>query len=168
MCSFSWTLERGLDLRRIWKIQALSEELRQQRIKMLGPRSETLSDLNWSCWPNEEPGTTRDEVEAEAQREPIPDMPQRERKPHPGRKRLPETLRRDEEVIPCLEQKCKECGAETTVIGYDESEQLDVEPAHYFVRVTKRERRACPCCRQSPVTMPPHGFSKRDWRVAAL
>ena len=29
------------------------------------------------------------------------------------------------------------------MIGYDESEQLDFEPAHYFVRVTKREKRAC-------------------------
>ena len=38
--------------------------------------------------------------------------------------------------------------------GYDESEQLDVEPARYFVRVTKREKRACRCCQQSTVTMP--------------
>jgi hypothetical protein len=28
---------------------------------------------------------------------------------------------------------------ETTVIGCEQSEQLDVEPAQYFVRVTKRE-----------------------------
>ena len=32
------------------------------------------------------------------------------------------------------------------MIGYDESEQLDVEPARYFVRVTKREKRACRRC----------------------
>ncbi|MBZ5728276.1 MAG: IS66 family transposase zinc-finger binding domain-containing protein, partial [Acidobacteriia bacterium] len=31
----------------------------------------------------------------------------------------------------------------TTVIGYETSEQLDVEPAKYFVVVTKREKRAC-------------------------
>jgi transposase len=41
------------------------------------------------------------------------------------------------------------------VIGYDESEQLDVEPARYFVRVIKREKRACRCCRTGTVTMPP-------------
>jgi transposase len=41
------------------------------------------------------------------------------------------------------------------VIGYDESEQLDVEPARYFVRVTKREKRACRCCQAGTVTMPP-------------
>jgi transposase len=41
------------------------------------------------------------------------------------------------------------------VIGYDESEQLDVEPAHYFVRVIKREKRACRGCQAGTVTMPP-------------
>jgi transposase len=137
------------------KIQSLIEELRQQRIKMLGPRSETLSDLQLELLADEEPGATRDEVEAEAQREPIPNTARRERKPHPGRQRLPENLPRIEEVIPCPRQQCKECGAETTVIGYDESEQLDVEPARYFVRVTRREKRACQCCRQGTVAMPP-------------
>ena len=47
------------------------------------------------------------------------------------------------------------CGSETSVIGYDESEQLDVEPARYFVRVTKREKRACRGCQQGTVTMAP-------------
>jgi hypothetical protein len=27
--------------------------------------------------------------------------------------------------------------------GYETAEQLDVEPAKYFVRVTEREKRAC-------------------------
>ena len=39
------------------------------------------------------------------------------------------------------------------MIGYDESEQLDMEPAHYFVRVTRREKRACKRC--STVTAAP-------------
>ena len=38
---------------------------------------------------------------------------------------------------------CGGCGRETTAIGYEESEQLDVQPAKYFVVVTKREKRAC-------------------------
>ncbi len=38
---------------------------------------------------------------------------------------------------------CKGCGKETVVIGYEESSQLDVEPAKYFVLVSKREKRAC-------------------------
>ena len=32
------------------------------------------------------------------------------------------------------------------VIGYEESSQLDVEPAKYLVLVTKREKRACRSC----------------------
>jgi len=148
------TLERELAWAHL-KIQALIAELRQQRIKFLGPRSETLSDLQLELLADEEPGATRDEVEAEAQREPIANVAARERKQHPGRRRLPENLRRVEEVIPCRERNCKHCGTETRVIGYDESEQLDMEPAQYFVRVTKREKRACPSCRQSAVTMPP-------------
>ena len=136
------------------KIQALTEKLRQQRVKMLGPRSETLSDLQLQLLVEEEPGTSRDEVEAEAQRPAITNVPPRQRKPHPGRQRLAENLPRVEEVIRCTEQTCKQCGAATTVIGYDESEVLDVEPARYFVRVTKREKRACRCCQPGAVSMP--------------
>jgi len=137
------------------KIQSLTEELRQFRVKMLGPRSETLSDLQLELLADQEPGTTLDEVAAEAERAPLPEAPPRERRPHPGRKRLPENLPRVEEVVRCAEQTCRQCGAETAVIGYDESEQLDVEPARYFVRVTKREKRACRFCQGGTVTMPP-------------
>src|SRR6059036_1405588 len=76
------------------KIQSLTEELRQQRVKLLGPRSETLSDLQLQLLADEEPGTTLDEVEAEARRAPLTEAPRRERRPHPGRRRLPERLPR--------------------------------------------------------------------------
>ncbi len=69
----------------------------------------------------------------------------RERKPHPGRKPLPENLPRIEEVIAC-DAHCARCGGATAVIGYDSSEVLDREPAKWFVRVTKREKRACGKC----------------------
>jgi len=42
-----------------------------------------------------------------------------------------------------------------TVIGHDQSEQLDVEPAEYFVLVTKREKRACRRCEEGGVTAAP-------------
>ena len=148
------TLERELAWAQL-KIQSLTEELRQYRVKLLGPRSETLSDLQLELLADQEPGTTLDEVAAEAQRTPLTEAPRRERRPHPGRQRLPENLQRVEEVIPCAEQACGQCGAETTIIGYDESEQLDVEPARYFVRVIKREKRACRCCQGGTVIMPP-------------
>jgi transposase len=147
-------LERELHWAQL-KIQVLEERLRQQRIRMLGPQSETLSDLQLELLADEEPGVTADEVEAEARRERMEKMPRRERKPHPGRGRLPESLPRVEKVIRCGEQTCKACGRETSIIGYDESEQLDVEPAHYFVQVIKREKRACRGCEQATVTMAP-------------
>ena len=148
------TLERELAWAHL-KIQALTEELRQQRVKFLGPRSETLSDLQLELLADQEPGTTLDEVEVEARRAPFTEAPSRQRRPHPGRQRLSEDLPRVEEVVRCGEQTCRQCGAETTVIGYDESDQLDVEPARYFVRVIKREKRACRRCQAGTVTMPP-------------
>ena len=134
------------------EIQLLEERLRRQRIGFLGPSSETLSDLQLELLTEEEPGVTREEVEAESRREPIPAAAPRKRKPHPGRKPLPESLPRVEEVIAC-EANCTYCGGEAHVIGYDLSEVLDREPAKWFVRITKREKRSCGKC--SAIQMPP-------------
>ena len=134
------------------EIQLLEERLRRQRIGFLGPSSETLSDLQLELLTEEEPGVTREEVEAESRREAIPAAPPRKRKPHPGRKPLPESLPRVEEVIAC-EANCTYCGGEAHVIGYDLSEVLDREPAKWFVRITKREKRSCGKC--SAIQMPP-------------
>ena len=147
-------LERELHWAQL-EIQVLEERLRKQRILMLGPQSERLSNLQLELLADEEPGVTAQEVEAEAGREPMPKMPSRQRKAHPGRERLPEHLPRVEKVIGCQERNCRACGKQTTVIGYDESEQLDVEPARYLVRVIKREKRACRSCEQGTVTMAP-------------
>ena len=143
-------LERELQWATL-KIQVLEEKLRQQRIRMLGPGSETLSDLQLALLVDDEPGVTGEEVQAEAGREPVAAAPRRERRRHPGRDRLPETLPRVEKTIACEERACRACGSETAVIGYDVSEQLDVEPARYFVRVTRREKRVCRCCAQGGV-----------------
>jgi len=142
------------------KIQKLEETLRQERIARFGPRSETLGDLQLSLL-EEEPSVTLDEVAAEAEREPLPaappPAPKRARKPHPGRQTLPAHLPRKEETIPCVPEACtcQSCGQATTVIGYDESEQLDVEPVQYFVRVIKREKRACRHCPERSVVAAP-------------
>ena len=122
------------------------------RIQVLGPFSETLSDLQLELLAEEEPSATGEEVEAEACREPLPQKPARESKPHPGRRPLPENLPRVEQRIPCPDTTCKSCGAEMSVIGHDESEQLDHEPARWFVRVVQREKRACGKC--STIAMP--------------
>jgi transposase len=147
-------LERELAWARL-KIQSLQEELRKERIEKYGPKSETLSDLQLALL-EEEPGVTREEVEAESRREPIagrgPREGQAQRRPHPGRKPLPENLPRVEETIACADPRCQSCGGETRIIGYDSSEVLDREPAKYFVRVTRREKRSCETC--SGIQMP--------------
>lgn len=136
------------------KIQLLEERLRLERIKKYGPASEKLSDAQLDLL-DQEPGVSGTEVEAESEREPLaaPAGPQRaaERPPrqkHPGRQELPAGLPRRERVISCAPEQCtcKACGQATAVIGYEVSEQLDVEPAQYLVLVTKREKRACPAC----------------------
>ena len=62
-----------------------------------------------------------------------------------------------ERVIACAPEQCTcaACGQPTAVIGYDVSEQLDVEPAKYFVVVTKREKRACKHCEEGGVAAAP-------------
>jgi len=134
------------------KIQVLEERLRLQRIKKYGPGSEKLSDaqlelLEW------EPGVSTAEVEAESEREAPPAPAKKKRRPHPGRQQLPAGLPRVERVIACAPEQCTcpACGEPRKVIGYDQSEQLDVEPARYFVLVTKREKRACKRCEQGGV-----------------
>ena len=137
------------------RIEQLEAKLREQRIKQFGPASESLSDLQLALL-IEEPSVTADEVQREAEQPKLPEQPARERKGH-GRAPLPKHLRREEVKIACAPEACQcaQCGAETVVIGYDESEQLHRIPAQYFVRVTQREKRACRVCSQGTVTMAP-------------
>ena len=144
-------------------IEKLKIELRQERIARFGPRSESLNDLQLSLL-EQEPSVTADEVSAEAQRQPlaggeptVPESAKRKHKPHPGRQSLPAHLPRREEIILCAPAACacKSCGEQTTVIGYDESEQLDREPVCWFVRVIKREKRAGRQCDQRSVVAAP-------------
>lgn len=144
-------------------IRVLEERLRLQRIEKYGPKSEKLSDAQLELLEGE-PGVSTAEVEAESQREPVPaaasapvaetaGKPGKTRR-HPGRQQLPAHLPRVEQVVGCTPDQCvcRECGKEKAVIGYEQSEQLDVEPARYFVVVTKREKRACPDCAQGVST----------------
>src|SRR6202790_2605912 len=64
------------------QIRALEERLRQRRIQVLGPHSETLSDLQLELLAEIEPSATGDEVKAEARRERLPQRPGAEHKPH--------------------------------------------------------------------------------------
>lgn len=137
------------------KIQVLEERLRLQRIQKYGPGSEKLNSDQLELL-ELEPGVSQAEVAAESEREPLPPRRKRHR-PHPGRQTLPAELPRVERVIPCTPEQCtcQACGEPTAVIGYDVSEQLDVEPARYFVVVSRREKRACSHCQQGGVAAAP-------------
>jgi transposase len=147
------------------KIQLLEERLRQMRIAKYGKASEKLSDLQLELL-EVEPGVSREEVIAESERDPIAassptidnesaSQQQRDKSKHPGRQTLPTHLTRVEKIIACTPDQCicGGCGKETTLIGYEESEVLDVKPAEYFVRVTKREKRACKRCEEFGVVV---------------
>jgi len=139
------------------RIRVLEEILRLLRIKKYGPASEKLSDAQLMLL-ELEPGVSHIEVQAESEREPLPAPAKAkpERK-HPGRQELPADLPRVERVITCAPEQanCQACGQPMAVIGYDQSEQLDVEPAKYFVLVTKREKRACQSCQEGGVAAAP-------------
>jgi transposase len=139
------------------KIQVLEERLRLQRIQKYGPASERLSDAQLELL-ELEPGVSNLEVQAESAREPLPPRRHSQRqRPHPGRQELPADLPHVERVIACApeQSQCCHCGEPMTVIGYETSEQLDVEPAKYFVLVSKREKRACQHCEQGGVAAAP-------------
>jgi transposase len=149
------------------KIKVLEERLRLQLVTKYGPASEQLNDAQLELL-ELEPGVSNIEVQAESERqtEPAPRNHSSKRK-HPGRHELPSDLPRIERVLSCTPEHCtcRTCGQETTVIGYERSEQLDIEPAKYFVLVTKREKRACRFCK-TPVSSRycwQRGSSTRAW-----
>ena len=140
-------------------IQRLKEELRLERIRKYGKRSEKLSDLQLELL-GHEPAVSSEEIVAESERDPLteesnqdetdttPAQQQKNRKKHPGRNKLPVHLERVEKIIACTpaECRCGKCGGETRVIGYEETEVLDMKPIEFFVTVLKREKRACGHC----------------------
>ena len=138
-----------------YKIRVLEERLRLVRIEKYGPGSEKLSDAQLELL-ELEPGVSSAEVEAESERAQLK-LPFKKPRTHPGRQELPPDLPRVEQIIACTPEQCVcgNCGKETTLIGYESAEQLDVEPAKYFVRVTKREKRACKACEEQGVECAP-------------
>jgi transposase len=137
------------------KIRVLEERLRLVRIAKYGPGSEKFSDAQLELL-ELEPGVSNVEVQAESQRPAVQPSTKTKRK-HPGRQELPANLPRVERVLMCTPEQCvcKGCGKETAVIGYEASSQLDVEPAKYFVLISKREKRACKSCEERGVVSAP-------------
>ena len=137
------------------RIRVLEEQLRLMRIEKYGAGGEKLSQAQMELF---ELAPVAIGVIEQATSECTPARRSTNRScKHPGRQELPANLPRVERVLPCtLDQRmCKSCGKETMVIGYEESSQLDVEPAKYFVLVTKREKRACRSCEELGVVSAP-------------
>ena len=136
----------------------LRECLRLQLIKKYSPKSEQLSEQQLRLL-NEEPSVSAAEVAREAQpQEPsTPRVPQPKRLQHPGRAELPAHLPRREQIIACPpeDRHCPHCQKERRLIGYEVTEQLDIEPAVHFVRVIKREKLACHDCPEGGVKTAP-------------
>jgi transposase len=82
------------------------------------------------------------------------DKPAPRRDEH-GRGPLPEHLERREVVhdLTETEKLCPCCGQPRVCIGEQTAEQLDLEPARFFVRRTIRRSYACPHC--DPAVVPP-------------
>jgi len=145
------------------RVSVLEERLRLRRIEKYGAGSEKLSNFQLEML-EQEPGVSQAEVQAESERPviegeiiPVAGYQRKPRRPHPGRQSLPADLPRVEKVIAGTAEQCVcgKCGQPTRVIGYEESEQLEVEPAKYFVLVTKREKRTCGCCKGARIVAAP-------------
>lgn len=121
------------------EVGLLMAMLRLMRLEKYGSKSEKLSDDQLELL-EVEPGVHAGEVETEA--ESLPETRPVKVKEHAGRNALPGHLERREEILTSSERQCPCCGEARCVIGYEEKEVLDLEPASYFVRVIKREKPA--------------------------
>jgi transposase len=136
------------------RIRVLEERLRLMRIEKYGAGGEKLSQAQLQLF-ELEPVVSEMIDQAESEHVPAHRSTKKSAK-HPGRQELPANLPRVERILPCAlgQRVCKRCGKETVVIGYEESSQLDVDPAKYFVLVTKREKRACRSSEEGVVSAP--------------
>jgi transposase len=137
------------------RIRVLEERLRLMRIERYGAGGEKLSQAQMQLFELEP--VVSEMIEQAQSEHPSGHRSTKKSIKHPGRRELPANLPRVERVLPCTpdQRVCKRCGKETVVIGYEESSQLDVELARYFVLVTKRERRACRSCEELGVVSAP-------------
>lgn len=131
----------------------LKELLRLERIRKYGKKSEVLNDRQLELL-GEEPSVETAEIEKEAEL-PREQKPVSKKREHQGRNPLPAHLPRKEEIITNEQRKCPCCGEEQQVIGYEEKEELGLEPVKYFVRVIKREKLACLKCPEQGVRTAP-------------
>lgn len=143
------------------KIQALVLELAHLRRMRFGASSEALSAEQRDLFQESmvadiaaaQAELAKREAEAADQPGGTPPRPARERA---GRQPLPDHLPRIEHRHEPESCTCGQCGKDLVKIGEDISEQLDVEPARFFVHRHIRPQYACrPCETVAAAPIPP-------------
>lgn len=131
------------------KIQALVLELAHLRRMRFGASSEALSaqqcDLFQETLASDVAAAEAELAKKQTELGPAPtaDRPPRSRA---GRQPLPDHLPRIEHLHEPESCACGQCGKDMVKIGEDVSEQLDVEPARFFVHRHIRPQYACRAC----------------------
>jgi transposase len=126
------------------KIQALVLELAYRRRMQFGNKSEQLSPEQHDLF-QETAHTDLAAIEAEIEQHAVAISPQ-PRRARAGRQPLPEHLPRIEHRHEPESCTCGQCGKDLVKIAEDISEQLDVEPARFFVHRHIRPQYACRHC----------------------
>ena len=118
------------------KIQALTLELAHLRRMRFGVKSEALDaetrDLFQETLASDVAAAEAELARRQAEAEETPAIP-RPKRDRAGRQPLPEHLTRIEHRHEPESCTCGQCGKDLVLIGEDVSEQLDVEPAKFFV-----------------------------------
>jgi hypothetical protein len=123
------------------KIEALTHELAHIRRIRFGVKSETLPPLQRDVF-EETWNTDLSAIEAEVEQlqdDQPRDTMVKAKRPRAGRQPLPDHLPRVEHRHEPASCTCGRCGKDLVKIGEDITEQLDVEPAKFFVH-----RHLCP------------------------
>jgi transposase len=126
------------------KIQALTLELAHHRRMRFGAKAEAFSaeqrDLFQETWESD-----LAELEAQVDAQVEVDAP-RKKRARAGRQPLPDHLERVVHLYEPDSCTCGQCGGDLVKIGEDITEQLDVEPARFFVHRHIRPQYACRPC----------------------
>jgi transposase len=134
--------------RKDFKIEALTFELARLRRLQFGVKNEALSPLQRDLFA-ETLAADSAAIEAELEQltavQPTTTVAKPQR-PRAGRQPLPEHLPRIEHRHEPESCTCGQCGNDLVKIGEDITEQLDVEPAKFFVHRHIRPQYACRRC----------------------
>jgi transposase len=151
-----------------FKIQALTHEIAYYRRIRFSAKSESLSalqrDLFQETW-NTDMSAIEAELEQLKDDQPCETVA-RPKRPRAGRQALPAHLPRIEHRHEPESCTCGKCGKDLVKIGEDVSEQLDVEPAKFFVHRHICPQYACKHC--ETITAAPIPPAVIDGGMAAI